>query len=116
MGFNSLQPNSFQRPSANAWASGAPDIAPIGPARVDSPGSRHKNLNLVDLIQNDFPRTPSPKFAAMRQAELAAEDAAAASSNGNRSDEFFNAQLSFLDSREDLRQPSPRFVIVRLII
>jgi hypothetical protein len=103
LGFNSLQPNSFQRPPANAWASGAPEISPIGPTRVDSPGARR----LVDLIQDDFPRTPSPVFAAMRQAEMAAETAAA--SNGQRSDEFFNSNLSFLDSREDLRQPTPRY-------
>jgi len=91
--------NSFKRPPGT-WSN---DISPIGPARVDSPNRRK---NLVDLIQNDFPRTPSPVFA-LRQRNGGVDPEESAELPA-RSEDFFNTQLSFLDSRDDLRHPAPR--------
>ncbi|KAJ3037543.1 mRNA binding protein puf3 [Rhizophlyctis rosea] len=57
----------------NGWANGEM-VAPLSmrggtPGAVDIAGSPSKRRNLVDLIQDDFPRTPSPVFAARRAME-----------------------------------------------
>ncbi|KAJ3221365.1 mRNA binding protein puf3 [Clydaea vesicula] len=96
-GFNQLNDDTgsrnpeLRRPQPT-WSNEG-SINPIGPNRVSSP-SRRKHL--VDLIQDDFPRTPSPVFA-MRQRLGETEDA----EETNRT--HMSTVLSVLDNWEDLK-------------
>ncbi|RKP04959.1 hypothetical protein THASP1DRAFT_33218, partial [Thamnocephalis sphaerospora] len=66
-------------PRGAQW--GQNDLRPFVPSDAYSPSRRR---NLVDMIQDDFPRTPSPVFAQQQKNRAAAAKlAAAAAANGD---------------------------------
>src|SRR6266540_2075459 len=58
--------------AASLWRNELTSPPPQGIGANNDPHSSNKRKNLVDMIQEDFPRTPSPMYA-LRQAQAQAQ-------------------------------------------